>query len=413
MAIELPASGRNAEDVFAEMEAMRGRDLDWRQGRHGAFVWYADEALEEVLQSAYSMFMVENGLGIRVFPSLARMEDEVLAMVRWLLSADDDAAGIFTSGGTESVFLAMCAAREWALAAGRGGDRPSVIAAHSAHPAVDKAGHYLGLEVIRVPVGVDYRADPAAIEKAINERTIALYASAPAYSLGVVDPVAALGEIAVRHDLWLHVDACVGGVLTPFVRQLGYDVPPFDFAVPGVRSVSADLHKSGFTAKPASTLTFRTSELREFARFTHSNWTGGTFSILTFTGTRPGGAIAAAWAAFNYLGQDGYRGLAASAMRAKEAVAGGVSQIRPLSVFGSPDLWAFAYGSSEIDMPGLARLMYKRGWLCPPTTSPRGIHVMCTPVHEATAQQYVSDVAECVEELRDSAVGRGELARYN
>jgi glutamate/tyrosine decarboxylase-like PLP-dependent enzyme len=217
----------------------------------------------------------------------------------------------------------------------------------------------------------------------------------------------------MRHDLWFHVDACVGGILAPFVRQLGYAIPAFDFSVLGVTSISADLHKSGFTAKPASTVSFRAAEQREYARYKMSDWPAGSYNTLTFTGTRPAGAIAAAWAAFNFLGQDGYRRLAGSAMRAREEIVEGLSALPSVRIFGDPELWAFAFGSDDVDMHRVAALMAKRGWVCPPTTSPRGIHMMCTPVHESIAEQYVADIAGCIEEARSPEHVSGRPSAYN
>ena len=197
------------------------------------------------------------------------------------------------------------------------------------------------------------------------------------------------------------------------MRQLGYDVPAFDFSIPGVSSISADLHKSGFAAKPASTVNFRTKAQRDFARYRFDDWPSGVYQSYTFTGTRPGGAIAAAWAAFQYLGQDGYRRLAASAMRAKETIVAGLEQIAGVSVFGEPPLWAFAFGSDDVDIHQVAALMGQRGWLCGPTTSPKGIHMMCTPVHEPIAQEYVEAIAECVAEARRDGTAAAATPRYN
>lgn len=415
MPLELPARGREWSELRAEMEAMRTSDLDWRHGRHGAYVWYANDGLEHVLREAYGMFMVENGLGLWAFPSIGRMEREVLGMVQGLLSGDEQTASIFTSGGTESIFVAMYAAREWARANRPGVINPEIVAARSAHPAVSKAAHLLGMRVTRVPVGPGHRADPPAMEAAISPDTIALYASAPSYSLGLIDPVEEIGAIAERHGLWLHVDACVGGILAPFVRRLGRPVPAFDFAVRGVTSISADLHKSGYAAKPASTVNFRTKEHHDFARYTMDDWPSGRYSSFTFTGTRPGGAIAAAWAAMHYLGQEGYERIAAASMQAKDAIASGLSEIRGVRVFGEPELWAFAFGAEGVDMLQVAGLMARRGWMCGPTTEPPGIHVMCTPVHEPIAAEYVAAIAECLAEARaaGSSEASGQAARYN
>ena len=408
----LPETGRPWPELRDEMEAMRGHDLDWRHGRHGAYVWYANDDLEDVLREAFGMFMVENGLGIRVFPSINRMESEVLGMVAGLLDGDDQTAGIFTSGGTESIFLAISAMREWAKVTKPGVSRPTIVAPHSAHPALNKAAHYLGLDIVRVPVGPDHRADIAALAAAITPETVGLYISAPTYSLGLVDPIAEVAAIAESRGLWLHVDACVGGILGGFVRELGHDVPDFGFGNAGVSSISADLHKSGYAAKPASTVTFRNKELREFARYRFSDWPSGMYSSYTFTGSRPGGAIAAAWAAMQYLGRSGYRDLAASAMRAKQAMADGLLEIPGVSINGNPQLWAFGWSIEGVDTGKLAGALYSRGWVAGTTTHPPGIHVMATPVHEPYAAEYVEAVKAAIAE-----VGGGEVkarpAAYN
>ncbi|MCZ7576715.1 MAG: aminotransferase class V-fold PLP-dependent enzyme [Dehalococcoidia bacterium] len=412
MVMQLPEKGRPWAEIEPEMQAMRGHDLDWKHGRHGAFVWYANDELEHVLRESFGMFLVENGLGVKAFPSIGRMENEVLTIVRSLLGGDEETAGIFTSGGTESIFQGITAMREWARKERPDVRQPEIVAPHSAHPALNKAAHLLGMEVRRVPVGADYRADPAAIAAAIGPETVGLYASAPSYSLGMVDPIPEMGAIAAERGLWLHVDACVGGILAPFVREVGYEVPPFDFSVPGVASISADLHKSGYAAKPASTVTFRTRAHREFARYTFDDWPSGIYSSLTFTGTRPGGAIAAAWAALNFLGREGYREIAAASMRAKARIIAGLSVIDGLRVHGAAPLYAFAYGVEGVDMGAVAVQMIGRGWYSGRTTDPDGIHVMATPVHEPSADEYVAAVAACIDAVRRGAGGEVKAASY-
>jgi sphinganine-1-phosphate aldolase len=411
MRVEMPYRGRSWGELREEMLCMRGDDLKWKEGRHGAFVWYANDELEEVVRESYSMFLVENGLGIKVFPSIERMEHESLAIVRSLLHGDEETVSVFTSGGTESIFQAIYAMREWARASCTGLGTPEVVAPQSAHPALNKAAHLLGLRVKRVPVADDYAADVAEIEAAIGPDTVGIYASAPTYSLGIVDPIREIGVVAERQGLWLHVDACVGGVLGNFVRELGYEVPDFDFAVPGVTSISADLHKSGFAAKPASTVTFRTYEHREFARFSFDDWPSGIYSSLTFTGTRPGGAIAAAWAAMQFLGKVGYRQLAADSMAARERIEAGLLGISSLYVHGYPQLYAFGYGSDEVDLHAVAGEMNQSGWYCGTIANPVGIHVMATPVHLPHTQEYVDAIGATVKRVR--AQGAAEKARVS
>ena len=397
----LPREGRSWPELAQALRDLKRDDLDWRRGRHAAFVWHADDAVEQVAREAYALFMTENGLGLRVFPSLRRMETDVVAMVRHLLGGDAAVTGHLTSGGTESIFLATHAARQWARQQRPDVTEPEIVAPWSAHPAVSKAAHYLGMKVLRVPVGDGFRADVAAMAAAITPRTVMLYASAPTYSLGVIDPITELANLARTHGLWLHVDACVGGILGPFVRALGHPVPEFGLALPGVTSVSADLHKSGYTAKGASVVLFRTAEHQAAGRYDFDDWPTGLYSVNTFTGTRPGGAIAAAWAVMNFLGEAGYRRIAATVMEAKAHLVEGLARIGGgLHVWGEPELWAVGFGSAGHDIFTIADRMTARGWSVGRIREPRGIHLMLTPVHAPIIDEYLADLARSVNEAR-------------
>jgi glutamate/tyrosine decarboxylase-like PLP-dependent enzyme len=404
----LPREGRSWPELALALRELKRDDLDWRRGRHAAFVWHADEDVERVAREAYALFMTENGLGLRVFPSLRRMEADVVGMVRHLLGGDEAAAGHLTSGGTESIFLATHAARQWARRHRPDITEPEIVAAWSAHPAVSKAAHYLGMTVRRVPVGADFRADVAAMAAAITPRTVMLYGSAPTYSLGVVDPIAALADLARGRGLWLHVDACVGGILGPFVRALGHPVPEFGLTLPGVTSISADLHKSGYAAKGASVILFRSAEHQAAGRYDFDDWPTGLYSVNTFTGTRPGGASAAAWAVMHYLGEAGYRRIAATVMQAKARLVEGLTRLG-LHVWGAPELWAVGFGSVDHDIFTIADRMTARGWSVGRIREPRGIHLMLTPVHAPIVDEYLADLARAVDEAR--AVTRPSATR--
>jgi sphinganine-1-phosphate aldolase len=396
-----PREGRSWPELALALRELKRDDLDWRRGRHAAFVWHADDAVEQVARDAYALFMTENGLGLRVFPSLRRMEADVVAMVRHLLGGDAATTGHLTSGGTESIFLATHAARQWARQRRPEVTEPEIVAAWSAHPAVNKAAHYLGMKVLRVPVGAGFRADVAAMADAITPRTVMLYGSAPTYSLGVVDPIAELADLARTRGLWLHVDACVGGILGPFVRALGHPVPEFGLALPGVTSVSADLHKSGYTAKGASVVLFRTAEHQAAGRYDFDDWPTGLYSVNTFTGTRPGGAVAAAWAVMHFLGETGYRRIAATVMEAKARLVAGLARIgEGLHVWGEPELWAVGFGSDAHDIFTIADRMTARSWSVGRIREPRGIHLMVTPVHAPIIDEYLVDLAHAVNEAR-------------
>ncbi len=397
----LPREGRSWPELAQTLRDLKREDLDWRRGRHAAFVWHADEAVEQVAREAYALFMTENGLGLRVFPSLRRMEGDVVAMVRHLLGGDAATTGHLTSGGTESIFLATHAARQWARHHRPEVTKPEIVAAWSAHPAVNKAAHYLGMTVRRVPVGAGFRADVAAMAAAIGPRTVMLYGSAPTYSLGVIDPIAELAVLARARGLWLHVDACVGGILAPFVRALGHPVPEFGLALPGVTSISADLHKSGYTAKGASVVLFRSAAHQAAGRYDFEDWPTGLYSVNTFTGTRPGGAVAAAWAVMHFLGEAGYRRIAATVMETKARLVAGLARIgEGLHVWGEPELWAVGFGSDTHDIATIADRMTAAGWSVGRIREPRGIHLMLTPVHAPIIDEYLADLARSVDEAR-------------
>lgn len=406
----LPRAGMTWEQLEPVMTGFKHDDLAWRRGRHAAFVWHADHEVEQVAARAHALFMTENGLGMRVFPSLRRMETEVVSMVRALAGGDGAVAGHMTSGGTESIFLATHAAREWARRHRPEIAGPEVVAPYSAHPAVDKAAHYLGLRVIRVPTRADFRADPGALAAAISPRTVMLYASAPTYSLGVIDPVAEVAALAAARGLWLHVDACVGGILAPFVRRLGFAVPEFGFRVPGVTSLSADLHKSGYTAKGASVLLFRSADHQAAGRYEFDDWPTGLYRTDTFTGTRPGGAIAAAWAVMHHLGEAGYLRIARTVMDARARLETGLAAIgHGLRVWGEPELWAVGYGAEGSDILAVADEMTARGWSVGRIRQPPGIHLMITPVHAPIIDEYLVDLEASLAVAR--ARGPGSLTR--
>lgn len=400
----LPREGRSWPELAQVLRDLKRDDLDWRRGRHAAFVWHADDAVEQVAREAYALFMTENCLGLRVFPSLRRMETDVVAMVRHLLGGDAATTGHMTSGGTESIFLATHAARQWARQRRPELSEPEIIAPWSAHPAVSKAAHYLGMKVLRVPTDARFGADVAAMAAAITPRTVMLYGSAPTYSLGVIDPIVALANLAQERGLWLHVDACVGGILGPFVRALGHPVPEFGLASPGVTSVSADLHKSGYSAKGASVVLFRTALHQAAGRYDFDDWPTGLYSVNTFTGTRPGGAIAAAWAVMHFLGEAGYRRIAATVMEAKARFVQGLARIGSgLHVWGEPELWAVGFGIEGHDIFTVADRMTARGWSVGRIREPRGIHLMLTPVHAPIIDEYLTDLARSVDEARGVA----------
>jgi len=287
---KMPEQGVPWPELKAQLEEAGSADADWRGGRVPMFIHYAGEDVLDVAKQAYQMYFSENGLGLRAFGSLARFESEVVAMALGLLHGGDLARGAMTTGGTQSIFLAVKAARDQARQRRPGTGTPRIVRAASAHPAFDKAAHFMGLQTVRTPLRADFTADPAAIEAAITPDTVMVVGSVPAFPHGVVDPIPEMAAVAQAQGVWMHVDACGGGYFAPFAQQLGVALPDWDFTVPGVTSISADLHKYGYTAKDASTLYFRDADGFAGMGWYFDNWPRGQYFTNTLVGTRAGGA---------------------------------------------------------------------------------------------------------------------------
>ena len=417
MRSRLPERGTEWSVLAARMREFGAEDVDWRAGRAAVYVFHAGQDVLDVAKRAYSLYQSENGLGPAAFPSLARMEREVLEMGLSLLQAPEGACGNMTSGGSESIFMAVKACRDRARAAGRDTLDAEIVVPRSAHPAFDKAAGFLGLRVVRVPVAADWRADVAAMRAAVGERTLMLVGSAPCFPYGLIDPIEELGELALERDLWLHVDACVGGYFAPFARMNGGDVAAFDFSVPGVASISADLHKYGYTAKGASTIFHRSEEQRSHQIFTFEDWPAGGMTTPTAAGTRPGGAIASAWAVMNYLGEQGYREKAAAVVATREKLQAAIDELPELETVGDPQLGLIAYTARDPEALSIFAVwgrLKARGWFTGVVTEPPGIHLMLSPAHAAVIDTYLSDLRDAVTEVvRERETAEGFEARYS
>jgi sphinganine-1-phosphate aldolase len=394
---DLPKKGIPWAQLDGMLDDARAHDVDWRNGRIGVYIHYAGDDVLEVAKKAYLKYFSENGLGPKAFPSLAKFESEVVGMALGLLGGGPDAAGAMTTGGTESIFLAVKTARDWAREHRPEVRNPEIVAPYSAHPAFTKAADFMGLHVKRVPITKDFLADPAAMEAALTRDTVMMVGSAPAFPHGVVDPIPELGQVAERTGVWLHVDACVGGYFAPFARKLGVKMPAFDFSVPGVRSISADLHKYGYTAKGASTVLYRDRESFSFQAYEFDEWPRGKYATQSLVGTRAGGAIAAAWAVMNYLGEDGYLRITERVLKTRRAIEDGVRKLG-FEVFGQPQLGILTYGSAHEDIYAVADRLGEKGWFVGRLAEPRGIHLMLNLTHEPVVDQYLADLAKARDE---------------
>jgi glutamate/tyrosine decarboxylase-like PLP-dependent enzyme len=402
----LPVAPRPAADITAELAEMRTGDLDWRNGRSFSLVYHPDDpGLEALLDEVAVSFLHENGLNPFKYPSLQRIESEVVGTTLGLVN-NESGGGTCTSGGTESLFLAMYTARQWARDA-RGVEHPTVVAADTVHPAVAKACHYLGMELVTTPHGGDLRADPAAMAAAVDGSTAIVVASAPCYPFGVIDPVADIAAMASDAGVLCHVDACLGGWLLPWWERLGRPVPPWDFRVPGVTSMSADVHKYGWAFKGVSTIVYRDPAMVRRQWFLYDNWPGGLYGSPTAAGTRPAAAMAGAWAAINYLGAEGYLAKAAQVAEATDGFLAGIDAIDDLEVTGEPDMSVFQFTSRSADIGAIGDVMDDRGWNLDRQSG--GLHIMAFPYHRHVVDEFCSDLAAAV---ASHGTSRGVAASY-
>ncbi len=393
--LPFPQTRKTKEDILASMRRARDHDAQWHNGRVFGLVYHISDEIDDLLKEAYTMFFSENGLNPTAFPSLSKFENEIVAMASNLLGGNDKVAGTMTSGGTESLLMAVKTARDYARAK-RGITAPEIILPTTAHPALDKAGEYFNVRMIHIPVRDDFRADVEAMRRAITPNTIMLVGSAPSYPHGVVDPIRELAALAQEYGLLFHTDACVGGFMLPFVRKLGYPVPDFDLSVPGVTSISADLHKYAYAAKPASIVLYRTSELRRHQMFVSTDWPGGIYPSAGMAGSRPGGPIAAAWALLNYLGEDGYLEITDIVMRTAKVFQDGINALPDLKVLSNPEMSVFAIASDSIDVYDLADELALRGWHLDRQHFPPSLHVTVNYVHAQVAAEFLSDLETAV-----------------
>ncbi|MFD9499404.1 pyridoxal phosphate-dependent decarboxylase family protein [Streptomyces sp. NPDC060035] len=408
----LPA-GRSAAEVLAELRVLREADAPTRGGRTFAYVYDAGlDGLDELAAAAYTAYATVNGLDPTVFPSVARLENDLVGAVATLLGAPG-AQGTFTSGGTESIMLAVKTARDHARSV-RGIAAPQLVLPSTAHAAFHKAAHYLGLETVVVPVDpVTFRADAAAVAAALTDRTALVVASTPSYAHGVIDPVAEIADAAARRGVLCHVDACIGGWLLPYLRRAGREVQPFDLSVPGVTSLSVDLHKYAYADKGASVVLYRDAELRRYQYFAHAGWPGYPVVNPTVQGTKSGGLLAQAWAVLQHVGEDGYTALAGRVAEASDRLLAGLRETGGVRVLGEPaaGLVAFTvHGGPTGGEPDLSLLLHlademrDRGWYLQPQLSfdglPPNLHLTLTPATVGQVDALLDDLVAALRAAR-------------
>ena len=399
-----------AQEVLAEVSAIGQSDLRWKEGRAFSLAYYAGPEVQAVADQAYAMYGSTNGLNADAFPSLKKFQADVVATVNRWVHGDETSAGFMTSGGTESILLAVKAARE----RGRrefGITQPNVVLPTSAHAAFEKACYYFGLESRRVPVRADWRADVEATRQAIDANTVLIVGSAPQYPQGVVDPIVDLAAIARERNINCHVDACMGGVTLTFLERLGENIPLWDFRVDGVTSISVDLHKYGYTSKGASVIMHRNRQLRSYQTFVTDNWLGGFYGSSGVLGTKSGGPMASAWAVMNYLGDEGYLRLTESARATTRQLADAIEKTDGLHLRAYPDSTLLSFGAQNFDVFAVADELAKTGWYVDRQAPPDSLHCTVNAVHHQVIEEFIVDLSHAVTKVRDAG-STGSVGAY-
>ncbi|CAG7899198.1 unnamed protein product [Brassica rapa] len=399
---ELPVKGLGVQ-VLEKMETEKRNDPNW-QGKCSGTVYIGGNESEghfTLINQACSMFAHTNPLHIDVFQSVVRFESEVVAMTAALLGSKETVSGEqicgnMTSGGTESIVLAVKSSRDY-MKYKKGIKRPEMIIPESGHSAYDKAAQYFNIKLWRVPVGKDFRADVKAMRRHINRNTIMIVGSAPGFPHGIIDPIEELGQLALSYGICFHVDLCLGGFVLPFARKLGYQIPAFDFSVQGVTSISIDVHKYGLAPKGTSTVLYRNHEIRKHQFVAVTEWSGGLYVSPTIAGSRPGSLVAGAWAAMMSLGEEGYLENTGKIMEASKRLEEGVRGISELFVVGKPDMTIVAFGSKSLDIFEVNDIMSSKGWHLNALQRPNSIHICVTLQHVPVVDDFLQDLREAVE----------------
>lgn len=406
----IPAVGPDKEEIIKEMETLKSlEESRWKDGFVSGAVYHGDDEHINFLNRVYAIHSQSNPLHADLWPSTTKFEAEVVSMTANMLGADkvgvslgsdNEICGVVSAGGTESILLAMKAYRDWAR------DRkaitePEMIVPSTGHAAFDKASQYFNIKMIRVPVDDGYKANVAATRQAITKNTIVIVGSAPSFPHGIIDPIEELSELARKKGIGFHTDACLGGFVLPWADRLRYDVPAFDFRLPGVTSMSADTHKYGYAAKGTSVVLYRGLELRHYQYYTATDWPGGMYFSPTFAGSRPGALSALCWASMVAMGEQGYMEATKSILETASLIKSGIEKISDLYVLGDP-LWVIAFASETLDIYRIMDCMTKRKWNLNGLHKPRAVHICVTLRHTqpGVAERFIDDLKSAVENVR-------------
>ncbi len=416
----IPERGRGRDDILAEMEQMKSMEAArWGKGYASGAVYHGDEEHIDFLSRVYTINSQSNPLHTDLWPSAVKFESEIVSMTANMLGAAqsgaepgtaDEICGTLSSGGTESILLAMKAYRDYARDK-RGITEPEMIVPTTAHAAFDKAAQYFCIEIIHIPVGGDFRADVAATERAITDNTVVIVGSAPQFPHGAIDPIGELSELARARGIGFHTDACLGGFVLPWAEKLGYDVPPFDFRLPGVTSMSADTHKYGYAAKGTSVVLYRGHELRHYQYFTTTEWPGGLYCSPSFAGSRPGALSAACWAAMVTVGEEGYLDATRRILETAAKIKNGIREIPELEIL-TDSLFVIAFAAKEMDIYKIMDALTERGWSLNGLYKPPCLHLCTTLRHTqpGVAERFIDDLKASIAYVKTNPEIAGGMA---
>ncbi len=388
----IPENGVSKAELVIRLETLKSADARWDLGKVFGFVYHPGNHYARMSEEYLNAFLYESTLNPSIFPSLKDFETDITRMVVELMHGDSQVAGNITSGGSESIFLALKVARDSAVGKIPEDTQWEVILPETTHPSFLKACHYLGIKAVIVPVGEDKRADAKGMERAITSSTILMACSAPCYPYGVVDPVRDIGRIALKHKVLFHVDACMGGFMLPFLEELGYPVPGFDFRTPGVSSISIDAHKYGYAPKGVSVILYKNRKLRRKQFFVHADWSGGIFASTAFMGTKSGGPLAGCWAVMNHLGREGYKTIASQVMKTTRKIWEGIELHPGLHIIGNPDMSVLAFTSENGDIFNIGDALSTKGWHLDRLQFPDALHLTITQLNIGKEEEFLADL---------------------
>ncbi len=407
--MDIPENGFSEEEIFKLLDEVSAGDVDWASGRVFGYVFDPGREILKVAETALLKFYHKSGLDFTVFPSLLKMENDIVDFAIKHLNGDKNSAGSFTSGGTESILLAVKTARDYMRQTKKITD-PEMIVPETAHAAFHKAAHYLGVKLIQIPVDpVTMKADVSHLKNAITKNTILIAGSAPCYSHGVIDPIEEMSEIARKRGILFHTDACMGGFILPFMKELGYPVPPFDFSLPGVTSISMDLHKYAYAPKGASVVLYRSKELRKYQYFACSRWTGYTMINTTVQSTKSGGPLAAAWTTLNFVGKKRYLEFIDKKLKAVEKVTKFIENHPDLELVVKPEMTLIAFTSRTVNIFNIIDEVNSMGWYIQPAlrygSSKEHIHLSINYSNVNRIDEFLRDLNVAVEKAKSLPSG--------